>query len=165
MIKKILPCSSHSGTKGIDEEIVKQIKDCLDECNSLVKKYRMASEILKRNKHVDVKLCLLRHNDSKARPFDMPTASEVAALIVGDFDRSHYKRDIIVEKQGGSLKRVDELHSAYLPLQYPIIFHYGDNGYAPTTLHSEATLEKTEKKTRLTIREYLAFRLMDRTFE
>lgn len=120
---------------------------------------------MKQDNSVNVKLRLIRNVEYNARPYDLPTSSEVAALIVGDFDRSQFKRDIIVEKQDKSLKRVDELHSAYLPLQYPLIFHYGDNGYVSSAKHNEITLENTLKKTRLTIREYIAFRLMDRNFE
>ena len=144
--------------------IVKKLKNCLDECNSLVKKYRMASSLLRQNRHIDLKLRLVRNPGSNARPYDLPISLEVAALIVGDFDKSHFKRDIIVEKQGGPIKRVHELHSAYLPLQYPLIFHFGDNGYVSESKHSECTLMSTLKKTRLTIREYIAFRLMDRRF-
>ena len=120
--------------------------------------------MLKHNKHVDLRIRLIRNTQSNARPYDLPTSSEVAALIVGDFDKSHFRRDIIVEKQGGPIKRVHELHSAYLPLQYPLIFHFGDNGYVSESKHSECTLMSTLKKTRLTIREYIAFRLMDRRF-
>ena len=145
--------------EGIDARIVKQIKDCLDTHNVLVKQYRMAADILKKNKHETVQICLIRNTTSNARPYDLPTSSEVAALIVGDFDRSYYKRDIIIEKQNGSIKRVDELHCSYLPLQYPLIFHYGNNGYLSTTQHNEDRPSTSNKRTRLTIREYLAFRL------
>lgn len=160
-----LPYSRHTNPDRIDPNIVKQIKDCLDGCNQLVKKYRIASDILKLNRRQAVHIRLIRNMASNTRPYDLPTTSEVAALIVGDFDKSYYKRDIIIEKQGGPLKRVDELHYSYLPLQYPLIFHYGDNGYMSTSKHNEGTIASTKKKTKLTIREYLAFRLMDRPFE
>lgn len=107
----------------------------------------------------------MRNSNSNVRPYDLPTASEVFALIVGDFDRSYYKRDIIIEKQCGGVKRVDELHSCYLPLQYPLIFHYGNNGYDSHSKHSENGVETSKKRMRLTIHEYLAFRLMDRRGE
>ena len=50
----------------------------------------MASSMLKHNKHVDLRIRLIRNTQSNARPYDLPTSSEVAALIVGDFDRSLY---------------------------------------------------------------------------
>ena len=80
----------------------------------------------------------------------MPTASEVVTLIVGDIERSYTKRDIIVRKDNDKLQRIDELHSAYLLLQYPIIFHYGDNGYDSAIQHSQESVSKTKKKKKLT---------------
>ncbi|GJU92052.1 ATP-dependent DNA helicase PIF1-like protein [Tanacetum coccineum] len=41
----------------------------------------------------------------------------MAALIVGDFDSMEHKRDIILERQGGDLKQISELHPSYLALQ------------------------------------------------
>ncbi|KAI9114612.1 hypothetical protein K1719_014310 [Acacia pycnantha] len=62
-------------------------------------------------------------------------------------------------------ERIDELHMAYLPLQYPLLFPYGDNGFDSTNEHSHASLATTKKKKKLTPREYLAFRLMRRKSE
>lgn len=70
-----------------------------------------------------------------------------------------------MEKQGGPLKRVDELHPSYLPLQYPLIFHYGDNEYDSSMRHEKTDSTLSNIKTKLTICEYLAFRLMDRSFD
>ncbi|KAI9082358.1 hypothetical protein K1719_035781 [Acacia pycnantha] len=95
----------------------------------------------------------------------MPTTSELAALIVGDFDNSYTKRDIIVKRQSESLQRIDELHMAYLPLQYPLLFPYGDNGYDSSNEHAQESLSTTKKKKKLTPREYMAFRLMRRKSE
>ncbi|XP_012857574.1 PREDICTED: uncharacterized protein LOC105976856 [Erythranthe guttata] len=38
-------------------------------------------------------------------------------------------RDIVVETQSKRLQRISELHPLYLPLQYPLIFPYGKDGY------------------------------------
>ncbi|XP_028753423.1 uncharacterized protein LOC114713014, partial [Neltuma alba] len=112
---------------------------------------RHASNILKRDRHANVKICLIRHMGPDNRCYNLPTSSEVAALIVGDFDRSYHKRDIVVEKQG-TLKRIDEFHRSYLPLQYPLLFHFGNNGYDPNIMHSTQSLYHTRKKKKLTIR-------------
>ncbi|XP_028791347.1 uncharacterized protein LOC114747221 [Neltuma alba] len=155
----------HPDKSAVDEAIALDIKDCLDQHNALVKKYRMASEILRKDNTVDVRIRLLKESNDRSRNYELPMASEVAALIVGDFDESYVNRDIIIEKKVGSLKRVHELHKSYLPLQYPLIFHYGNNGFVPKTEHNDASLISTKKKKYLTIREYLAFILMDRNIE
>ncbi|KAI9118266.1 hypothetical protein K1719_010598 [Acacia pycnantha] len=74
-------------------------------------------------------------------------------------------RDIIVKRQSGSLQRIDELHMAYLPLQYPLLFPYGDNGYDSSNEHAQESLSTTKNKKKLTPREYMAFRLMRRKSE
>ncbi|XP_028764312.1 uncharacterized protein LOC114722451 [Neltuma alba] len=155
----------HPDKSGIDEAIAMDIKDCLDQHNALVKKYRMTSEILRQDNTAEVKIRLLRESNNTSKNYELPTKSEVAALIVGDFDESYVNRDIIIEKKAGSLKRVHELHKSYLPLQYPLIFHYGNNSFVSKTEHNDASLISTRKKKYLTIREYLAFRLMDRNIK
>ena len=47
--------------------------------------------------------------------YNLPLISEIAALILKYVDFG-YTRYIIVEKQNGRLKRIDELHHTYLPL-------------------------------------------------
>ncbi|KAF7838994.1 uncharacterized protein G2W53_007476 [Senna tora] len=69
----------------------------------------------------------LRQRD--ARVYNMPTADEITALIVGDFDPKKGARDIIVEKRSGTLQRISELHPLYLPLQYPLLFPRGEDDY------------------------------------
>ncbi|KAI9118834.1 hypothetical protein K1719_010279 [Acacia pycnantha] len=164
---RISTVSRNGGGENFDPGIVKLIKGCLDKYNSIVKQYRSASEIIKHDEVHDVNIRLIRNSSSSGigPQYNMPTASELAALIVGDFDNSYTNRDIIVKRQSGSLQRIDELHMSYLPLQYPLFFHYGDNGYDPSIEHGKESLLKTKKKTRLTPREYLAFRLMKRNCE
>ncbi|KAI9121462.1 hypothetical protein K1719_008495 [Acacia pycnantha] len=164
---RISTMSRNGDAENLDPIIVNLIKGCLDKHNSIVKQYRSAAKIIKNNVVKDVNIRLLRNGDSSGlgRQYDIPTASELAALIVGDFDNSYTNRDIIVKRQSGALQRIDELHMAYLPLQYPLFFHYGNNGYDPSIKHDEESLLNTKKKTRLTPREYLSFRLMRRTNE
>ncbi|KAL6507516.1 hypothetical protein OROGR_023711 [Orobanche gracilis] len=59
----------------------------------------------------------------------MPTADEVAALIVGDFDDMEHGRDVVVKMNDGFLTRIHETHTAFIPLQYPLIFPYGEDGF------------------------------------
>nr|XP_029143262.1 uncharacterized protein LOC112805939 [Arachis hypogaea] len=53
----------------------------------------------------------------------------VAALIVGDFDSGDAGRDIIVQLKSGHMQRIHETHTAFIPLQYPMMFPYGEDGY------------------------------------
>ncbi|KAI9072615.1 hypothetical protein K1719_045411 [Acacia pycnantha] len=144
---------SHVGGGHLDQSIVEMLKECLDKHNCVVKHYRNAAEIIKANVISDVTISLIRSSNvtGQSKQYNMPTTSELAALIVGDFDNSYTKRDIIVKRQSGSLQRIDELHMAYLPLQYPLLFPYGDNGYDSSNEHAQESLSTTKP------REYMAF--------
>ena len=54
-------------------------------------------------------------------------------------------QDIILETRGGQLQRIDELHSSYLGLQYPLLFPYGEDGYRPDILHRAKSTVKKKK--------------------
>lgn len=112
-----------------------------------------------------MRLRLISSRQHDGRRYNLPTQSEVAALIVGDIDLNFDVRDIIVEANYGPPKRINELHASYLPLQYPILFPYGEDGYRDDVEHRQETLMLTKKRKRLSIREFFAFRLMTRPNE
>ena len=78
-----------------------------------------------------------RENDSGT--YNLLSANEVAGLVGGDLDIGDLNRDIILEHQFDQLKRIDELHLSYLPLQYPLLFPYGEDGFREDISHSEAS--------------------------
>lgn len=71
------------------------------------------------------------------------------------------KRDIILEKKSGKLKRINELHPCYLPLQYPLIFPYGEDGFR-LGIQNGYTGSKKTKKPNITMREFFSFRIQVR---
>ena len=133
----------------------------LDQHNPLVRKFRMAGEFIAKADDENIKLRLIGRRPHDGRNYDLPSTSEVVALIVGDFDSD--ERDIILHKQNGKMKRISELHVLYLPLQYPLMFPYAEDGYRTDIYHSDVTDKTPEhKRTRVTMREWFAYRIMDR---
>ncbi|CAH1432802.1 unnamed protein product [Lactuca virosa] len=114
-------CTSTSHS--LDIEIIRFLKDMLDSTNELVKCYRMARDCFDENPHIDLKLRLIGRRQQDGRTYNLPTASEVAALIVGDIGDAIDNRDIIVTTKSGSLQRINELHPAYLGLSTHYSFH------------------------------------------
>lgn len=78
---------------------------------------------------------------------------------MGDIDISREERDIIVEIQCGQLQCISELHPAYVPLNYPLIFAYGEDGYRIDIPLCDG---KSRKRVKLSIREFFAYRIMQR---
>ncbi|XP_057452381.1 uncharacterized protein LOC130744206 [Lotus japonicus] len=80
--------------------------------------------------------------------YNLPSVDEVADLIVGDFDCSGCGRDIILRTHGGSFQRITEDHASFLPLQYPLIFPYGEDGYSDNIKFRSTTDDEISRKTK-----------------
>ena len=64
------------------------------------------------------------------RRYNLPTADEVAVILPTNVSTTEH-RDIILRSRGGMLQRISDCHPAYAPLQYPLLFPYGENGWHP----------------------------------
>ncbi|XP_058725789.1 uncharacterized protein LOC131597092 [Vicia villosa] len=156
----IIKCSNNTN---INPETVSRLKLMLDEFNTHAKSFRMAVARLKDCPVLDLELKLIADRSKDGRIYNQATISEVAALIIGDVDTSS-KRDIILERRSGRLKRISEFHPSYLALQYPLLFPYGEDGFRLGVLHKE-TNGKKFKKNKFTIREWLTFRIQTLEFK
>ncbi|XP_022003820.2 uncharacterized protein LOC110901291 [Helianthus annuus] len=154
--------SSSSNEQAIDVEIIEELKRMLDSHNALVKSYRMARDCFKHNPHIDLKLRLIGKRSKDGRTYNLPEASEVAALVVGDITQAVENRDIVVKTKTGRIERISELHPSYLALQYPLLFPYGDDMYRVDIPHRGVTPSSDSKRPMCTMREFFAYRIQDR---
>ncbi|XP_052621302.1 uncharacterized protein LOC111898559 [Lactuca sativa] len=155
-------CGEKDQSTSTDSDIIEDIKVMLDSNNVLVRSYRMVRDAFQKNPEVDMKLRLIGRREQDGRTYNLPTASGVAALIIGDISDSIEKRDIVVQTKNGCLQRISELHPSYLSLQYPLLFPYGDDGYSVDILHRGVSFTNNSKRAKCTMREYFAYRIQDR---
>jgi len=153
-----------SNDNKIDVDIVDKLTKMLDEFNVHAKSFRVARDRYREQPFHDLKLRLIADRNKDGRLYNIPTVSEVAALIVGDVD-SASPRDIIMENRSGKLQRINELHTSYLGFQYPLLFPYGEDGYRHDVNHRVTSTSKNMKRNRLTIREWFCFRIQSRELE
>ncbi|KAL4294259.1 hypothetical protein AHAS_Ahas18G0210200 [Arachis hypogaea] len=132
---RIAPFRSNDSKYAIDPEIVGKLQKMLDENNALAKSFRMARERFagSNTEHVRLKLLSSRKKDGKI--YNLPDVSEVAALVI---------------------------HVAYLGLQYPLLFSYGEDGYRIDIQHKIIGSLKPNKRSKLTMRQFFVFRLQTR---
>ncbi|KAH1133303.1 hypothetical protein GLYMA_05G078600v4 [Glycine max] len=149
---------------GIQNHIVSALSHMLDQHNSHAKSFRMARDRLAGDQANNIKLQLIAARGKDGCVYNMPNVPEIVALIVGNFHPGS-KTDIIVETQNGELQRIHELHPSYLPLQYPLLFPYGEDGYRADILHRCTSSSKKRKRNRLTMRKWFAYRLQSRSNE
>ena len=62
------------------------------------------------------------------RVYNTPSATQVAAIWVEDSSRDYSSQDIIVYSHPGSSHKVQYYFGCYDPLQYPLLFPYGEIG-------------------------------------
>nr|GEW18895.1 hypothetical protein TSUD_89340 [Tanacetum cinerariifolium] len=117
----------------------------------------MIGERIEENNVCNVKLRLVEKRDKDGREYNLPTANEVATIIIGDFDDTRRTRDIIVEGTSGVTQRISKLHPSYLPLQYPLLFPYAEDGYRDKIFLKGKIIETKNKRWRLSMREWLSF--------
>ncbi|KAL5130781.1 hypothetical protein HKD37_12G033780 [Glycine soja] len=131
----------------LDEQIIIAIKDMLDHHNHYAQKFRMARDKLHSAAVPDLKMKLISQRQTDGRLYNLPTTTEVAALI------------------SGLLKRIHELHPAYLPLQYPLLYPKGEDGYRLNIPHKDHANIHAAKRKQVTLHEYFSYRLQSRTDE
>ncbi|WVZ97030.1 hypothetical protein U9M48_042596 [Paspalum notatum var. saurae] len=131
-----------------------------DKTNDLVKSFRPARDLLVWSNSQPLRLRLLHDRPRNSPQYGAPVGSEIAVLIVGDFTEGKRSHDVIVQARGGGLRRISNLHSHYMALQYPVLFPYGEEGFKLKIKYNPV---KTRKE--ITILEYYAFRLQQRRCE
>ncbi|XP_021771182.1 uncharacterized protein LOC110735317 [Chenopodium quinoa] len=141
--------------------ILQGLQTMLDDINPYVAVFRNARSMLRdQGEHQDLRIKLICAREG--RQYIQPTASEVAALMVGDGTNDIGNRDIILQKVDGGLKRIDETHPSYMPFQYPLLFPYGTDGWRAGIPKVSDT--STSRNT-VTMRQFYAFRIHNREEE
>lgn len=92
------------------------------------------------------------------RRYNAPKSSEVAILMPGDGSQETTFRDVVICARGGGLRRINEMNPSYDPLHYPLLFPFGDFGWANDLLQVG-----TARK--ITLKQFYAYRIMQRLDE
>jgi hypothetical protein len=79
-------------------------------------------------------LCLIASQRKDARRYNVPTANEVATLMVGNGSEVINRHDVVLAQQVGPFQRISELHVGYMALHYPLLFPCGEVGWHPNIL-------------------------------
>ena len=113
----------------LDPGILRDLQAMLIAHHQYVGIYKHAMEILKQHNAEDVQVRLRLTPQLDRRRYNLPTSNEVAMILPGT--SADAPRDIILRRRDGHLQRISDLHPAYTPLQYPLLFPRGENGWYP----------------------------------
>ncbi|UZO22173.1 uncharacterized protein OCT59_014543 [Rhizophagus irregularis] len=117
---------------GLDPMILGELQQMLHDINPYVNQFRQAGNLLKHNPSLDLKLVITNNRTKDPQRYNTPNASEVAAIMIGNGQEiEHQNRDIVLQPHEGNIKQISELHCAYTPLHYVLMFPRGEDGWHP----------------------------------
>ncbi|KAK1414991.1 hypothetical protein QVD17_30760 [Tagetes erecta] len=120
--------SSGDGDNELDESVVISLTAMLDVCNRYVRLYRSARDVCNSVEVPEIAVAL--YSRVTDRCYESPTSGSVGAIICGG-DLSSQQFDVIVHNKSNQPCRISRLHPSYMPLQYPLLFPYGEQGWTP----------------------------------
>ena len=123
----------------LDSTILAELQQMLHDINPYVNIFRQAGNLLKQNPLLDLKLVITNNRTKDSRRYNTPSASEVAAIMIGDGQETeNQNRDIILQPHEGGIQRISEIHRAYTPLHYVLMFPRGEDGWHPNiSIHND----------------------------
>ncbi|XP_004308422.1 PREDICTED: uncharacterized protein LOC101310942 [Fragaria vesca subsp. vesca] len=114
-----------SESEVLERGIVEKIQQILNQHNPFVQTFQSLEQ------RQDLPNCrlIIREQPSDRRQYNLPTASQVAAVIVGGDDINLNGRDFIIQTISGRLQTVKDSVGYYDPMQYPLLLPYGTYGW------------------------------------
>ncbi|CAG8810159.1 21578_t:CDS:2, partial [Cetraspora pellucida] len=108
---------------GLDPVILGELQQMLHDLNPYCNIFKQAGHMLLANPLLNLRIAITDNRKEDPRRYNTPTALEVAVIMIGDGQNSEPMQcDIILQLCEGPLKRISELHHAYQPLHYVLMF-------------------------------------------
>lgn len=148
-----------------DAEIVSGLLKMLDECNELVKEFRIARDRFKDSPFVDLKIVLKVCCSQSGRENNIGTSNEVAAIMVGDVEDPCANRDIIISSKTHGLERITNIHPKLMALQYPLLFPRGEDGFHEKIKYVQREDSKIKKRQKCTMMDFYSYKFQVRHCE
>ena len=89
----------------LDPIIFAELQQMLHNINPYVNIFCQAGNLLKNNSSLDLKLVITNNRTKDPQRYNIPNASEVAAIMIGNGQEIEYQnRDIILQPYGGGIQ-------------------------------------------------------------
>jgi len=148
----------HNIMPDLNDVILRNLLNMLDECNPYIHNFRHVRDCIQTIASNEIFMVIHADQTQDSRRYNAPSASEVAAIMVGNgHDLNASNRDIILRMRDGGLQRISETHPSYDPLHYVLLFPQGDDGW-----HVDIPLIGSVKRERVTTMQFYSYRLQIR---
>ncbi|CAG8639692.1 5861_t:CDS:2, partial [Racocetra fulgida] len=108
----------------LDAVTLIELQRMLHITNPYVHVFQQTGSILLQNPSQHLTMIIKDSRAADSCQYNLPCALEIAAIIVGEPNNETEicNRDIIIRSYEGGLQRITELHRAYVPLHYVLLF-------------------------------------------
>lgn len=138
----------------LDPLIVGQLLQMLDDNNPLAQSFRQARDRFLDNDGDEFIIRIVGAREGDPVQYNLPTTDQLAMLVVGDFTLDTFQRDIVIQTRSGQLQQISTLHPAFMALQYPLLFPYGERGFQIGVSYRGVTSDGKKKRTKMTMQDY-----------
>jgi hypothetical protein len=124
--------TNNSHNSALDPATLRELQDMLHRHHPAVQFYKQAFELTAHlPSEQQCRITLHFDQNCDRRRYNLPeaTVNEIAVIIPGDGDQTRYSQDIILYRNGGSVKRISDLHPLYPSLRYVLLFPTGQLGW------------------------------------
>ncbi|KAI3503768.1 hypothetical protein L1887_32218 [Cichorium endivia] len=97
--------------------------------NEYVRTFQNASEVAAHNNVPEYSVRL--YSKSFDKRYGLPAPGTLGGIVVAD-DPNATDYDIIIHSKSSIPQRINNLHRSYMPLQYPLLFPYGEDSWSPS---------------------------------
>ncbi|KAL3636382.1 hypothetical protein CASFOL_020929 [Castilleja foliolosa] len=144
------------GQCSLSEDVVQNLSSMLSSCNEYARLFRNAADLCDPSADTDFSIRL--YNNVGDRRYTPPEPGTLGGIVRAD-DLNATGYDIIIHSKDGPPQRVSKLHPSYIPLQYPLLFPFAEQGWSPNlTMHSNSSA----RERRLTVNMYYSYQIQDR---
>ena len=171
---------NHRANTGLIRETMQTLQDMLYRHHEGVQLYKQAFKLTRDMDPNQQCLIALRFDEGNdRRRYNLPTntSNEIAVILPGAGDQPTSARDIVLHRQGGGLREINDLHPLYPCLHFVLLFPTGQLQWHPNIPHAEIENPRQRqneeqnnngerrKRDRVTQSEYFSYRLHPRQNE
>lgn len=144
---------------GLDPDLMYRLGGLISDNHRWAHVFKQADEAFQESNASQVTLQPTVNRNQERRQYSLPTSDEIAGVIPGDGAQTSCSRNVVLRRRNGSFRRVNQGSPVCEPLQYPLFFIYGEDGY-----HYELYMSPDKWKW-LSRTDYTAYRIQKRENE
>ncbi|CAN1275523.1 hypothetical protein LINPERPRIM_LOCUS15732 [Linum perenne] len=118
----------------------------LDLHNVLARSFRQVRCSLQQPANMQLNLRISGSRVPNGRQYELPSGTDLASLIPGDFEPDREDRDIIVNNSSTGLTRITSLNPLFDSLHFPLLFPHGDDGFHTNIRYDPAHVPPKTKR-------------------